>query len=212
MNRSRFILCLAAVLFVTACADSTAEIKETSDAPTSDGTEVSETDNRDIAVADIPSDADFTGHTFTFLITGNTENNWQKNDFHAPEEVGDVLNDARFRRNLAVEERFGIKIETEEQYGQTKGSGSGFQTIEKCVMSGDTAYDAGMIAGYDCATLAYSGLLYDLCDMPYIDLTQRWWDQRVNEDLTINGKLYYTTGDISTAEAVMTEAMFLLLP
>ena len=141
---------------------------------TADTAPVTETESVDLAVAQVPADADFTGHTFTFLITGNTENNWQKNDFHAPEETGDVLNDARFRRNLAVEERFGIKIETEEQYGQTKGAGTGFLTIEKCVMAGDTAYDAGMIAGYDCATLAYSGMLYDLCDMPYVAFLGRF--------------------------------------
>ena len=207
MKHPRIILLITAALLLTACADSADTTAESTAAPTTDTAPATETESVDLAIAQVPADADFTGHTFTFLITGNTENNWQKNDFHAPEETGDVLNDARFRRNLAVEERFGIKIETEEQYGQTKGAGTGFLTIEKCVMAGDTTYDAGMIAGYDCATLAYSGMLYDLCDMPYVDLTQRWWDQRVNEDLTINGKLYYTTGDISTADNDATGAI-----
>ncbi len=207
MKQSRLILCIAAALLITACADSADTPAETTAQPTTDTAAVTETESSDVAVANVPADMDFGGHTFTFLVTGNTENNWQKNDFHAPEENGDVFNDARFRRNLAVEEKFNVKIATEEQYGQTKGAGSGYQTIEKCVMSGDTAYDAGMIAGYDCATLAYSGLLYDLCDMPYIDLSQRWWDQRVNEDLTIAGKLYYTTGDISTADNDATGAI-----
>ena len=207
MKHPRIILLITAALLLTACAVSADTTAETTSSVTADTAPATETESVDLAVAQVPADADFTGHTFTFLITGNTENNWQKNDFHAPEETGDVLNDARFRRNLAVEERFGIKIETEEQYGQTKGAGTGFLTIEKCVMAGDTAYDAGMIAGYDCATLAYSGMLYDLCDMPYVDLTQRWWDQRVNEDLTINGKLYYTTGDISTADNDATGAI-----
>lgn len=207
-KQTLLMLCLSAVCMITACADAkdgTAVTAADTTAPDTAAITVGETE--DIAVADVPADADFSGHTFTFLVTGNTENNWQKNDFLAPEETGDVLGDARFRRNLAVEERFGIKIETDEQYGQTKGAGSGYLTIEKCVMAGDTAYDAGMIAGYDCATLACAGMLYDLCDMPYIDLSQRWWDQRVNEDLTINGKLYYTTGDISTADNDATGAI-----
>ncbi len=206
-SSARLLLCLAAALLITACADASEPAADTVSASDTAPTTQTPGVTEDIAIPDVPADADFNGHTFTFLITGNTENNWQKNDFHAPEENGDVFNDARYRRNLAVEERFNIKIATDEQYGQTKGAGSGYKTIEKSVMAGDTAYDAGMIAGYDCATLAYSGLLYDLCDLPYIDLSQRWWDQRVNEDLTINGKLYYTTGDISTADNDATGAI-----
>ncbi|MGM9624694.1 MAG: hypothetical protein ACI3XM_03190, partial [Eubacteriales bacterium] len=147
------------------------------------------TETADIAVANVPADKDFNGYTFTFLVTGNTENNWQKNDFLAENETGEVLNDARYQRNRVVEERFNITIATDEQFGGTKGSGSGFTTIQKCVMAGDTSYDAGMIAGYDCATLAYSGLLYDLNELPYLDMSQRWWDQRVAQDLTIRDQL-----------------------
>ncbi|MCQ2433181.1 MAG: hypothetical protein MJ175_11315, partial [Clostridia bacterium] len=52
----------------------------------------------------------------------------------------------------------------------------------------------------DCATLAYTGYLNDFYTTPYIDVTQRWWDQKCNTDLTVADKLFYTTGDISTAD------------
>ena len=156
--------------------------------------------------AELP-DVKYDGHVFNILITGNTENTWQKNDFKAEELTGEVLNDARYERNLAVEERFDITIATDERYGATKGAGSGFTMIQNCVMAGDSSYDAGMIAGYDCATLALGGYLYDMRTLPYIDLDKPWWDQRLNEDLTINGKLYYSTGDISTADNDATGAI-----
>ncbi len=196
---------LLAVAMLSCGGDATTETTDTvADSASTHATETVVTE--DIAVASVPQ-KNYDGHTFTFLITGNTENNWQKNDFKAEEETGEAFNDARYQRNRAIEERFNIKIATDEQYGGTKGAGTGYTTIEKCVMAGDTAYDAGMIAGYDCATLAYSGMLYDLNELPYLDMTQRWWDQRVPADLTINGKLYYTTGDISTADNDATGAI-----
>ena len=189
-------------LYVTSCAEAASNSGETT------ATAASETESETTAlVAEIPDDAYFDGHTFTFLITGNTENTWEKNDFKAEEENGEVLNDARFKRNLAVEDRLGITIETVENYGSAFGAGSGYLAFQTCVMAGDTSYDAGMIAGYDCATLACGGYLYDLNTLPYMDMTKPWWDHRVNEDLTINGKLYYTTGDISTADNDATNAI-----
>ena len=34
-------------------------------------------------------------------------------------------------------------------------------------------------------------------EVPYIDLSKDYWDQKANEDLTIGGRMFYTTGDIS---------------
>lgn len=153
------------------------------------------------AVANVPDDANYAGHTFTFLIGGNIENDREKNDFGAETMIGEPLNDAIYTRNLMIEEKYGIKIETFEEYDSAKsGKGKSYQRLSTAYMANDTTYDAAMIGGYDCSTLAYTGYLYDINQVPYIDVTQPWWDQKVNADLTVNGKLYYTTGDISTAD------------
>lgn len=184
-----------------ACRDSEKNPEETTNQETETASITEETtESMDLAAANVPTDKDYNGHTFQFLITGNTENTWQKNDFLADKENGEAFNDARYQRNRRIEERFNVKIKTDEQYGGTKGAGTGFMAIQKAVMAGDTSYDAGMIAGYDCASLSSSGYLYDLNTLPYLDMTQRWWDQRIAEDLTIHDKLFYTTGDISTAD------------
>ena len=75
-------------------------------------------------------------------------------------------------------------------------------------MAGDNNYDAAMIGTYDVATLAYNGYLHNLNDIPNLDLTKPYWDQRANEDLSINGKMYYTTGDISVADNRATYVLF----
>jgi hypothetical protein len=165
-------------------------------APDVQETESTETTADDSPV--FPADADFGGYEYRILVTVNTENNWQKNDFRADEMTGDVLNDARFERNRAVEERFNVKIISDEQYGAAKGAGTGFMLISKSVMAGDGVYSAAMINGYEVCNLACSGYLCDLNDLPYVDLTKEWWDQKANRDLTIQTHMYYTTGDISS--------------
>ena len=153
------------------------------------------------AVANVPADANYAGHTVTVLIGGNIENDREKNDFFAETMTGEPLNDAIYNRNLMIEEKYGIKIETFEEYDSSKtGKGKSYQRLSTAYMANDTTYDFAMIGGYDCSTLAYTGYLYDINQVPYIDVTQPWWDQKVNADLTVNGKLYYTTGDISTAD------------
>ncbi len=208
IRTATFLLAVISTLPLFSCSSESEQNPQSQVTSAQNTTEtVAETETADIAIPNLPSDISFDGHVFTFLITGNTENNWQKNDFSAEAETGEAFHDARYQRNRAIEERFNITIKTEEQFGGTKGKGTGFTTIQKCVMSNDTTYDAGMIAGYDCANLAYTGMLYDLNSMPYINLTQRWWDQRVNEDLMIGGKVFYTTGDISTADNDATGAI-----
>ena len=186
-----------AIPLIAACSSGTAE-NEPAAAGTTAVTET-EAESTDYAPS-FPSDADFGGYEFKFLITGNTENNWKKDDFSADEITGETLNDARYERNSRVEEQFGVKITVDEQYGSAKGSGSGFTLLSKSVMAGDDAYAAAMINGYDICNLACSGYLADLAALPYVDLTRSYWDQKANADLMISGHMYYTTGDISTSD------------
>jgi hypothetical protein len=46
-------------------------------------------------------------------------------------------------------------------------------------------------------TLSADGYLQDLLTTDYIDLDKPWWGQRLREQTTVNGKLYFATGDIS---------------
>lgn len=44
--------------------------------------------------------------------------------------------------------------------------------------------------------------------MLIIFILRPWWDQRANEDLTVGGKLYFTTGDISILDNMCTMVLF----
>ena len=152
--------------------------------------------------ADVP-DNDFGGKTFDILTAGNWNNEWTEiYDFQAEEENGEPINDAVFQRNLAIEERFNVEIVEINNMGNDKGgTGKGAKFIEKSVMASDFAYDASLMGAYDVSTLSYNNYLLDLAsEVPHIDLTQPWWDQKANTDLAMKGKMYYTPGDISTID------------
>lgn len=169
--------------------------------PTTDA--VQETETAETRLYDNVPDKDFGGKTFDILTAGNWNNEWTEiYDFQAEEENGEPINDAVFHRNLAIEERFNVDIVEINNMGNDKGgTGKGSKFIEKSVMASDLAYDASLMGAYDVSTLSYNNYLLDLAsEVPNIDLTQPWWDQKANSDLAMRGKMYYTTGDISTID------------
>lgn len=143
---------------------------------------------------------------FHILVAGN----WAWNDYESEGTEGTVIDSAIYRRNQYIKEKYNVDITNEDivKYSSAMGSGDGYKKIYNNYMSGDDMYGAAMIGTYDVATLAYNGYIHDLNDIPYLDLTKSYWDQRANEDLSMNGKMYYTTGDISVADNRATYVMF----
>ncbi len=140
-----------------------------------------------------------------YNIEGGTVNfGVSKNEFGAHEENGDAVNDARYQRNAAVEEQFNVNI-VDYDYNMennlmTHVHDTARTQVDKLIMAGDNDYAFMLLPGYTVCTLAQKGSLQDLYSMPNLDLTKPWWDQKANSDLTIMDRLFFTTGDISTAD------------
>ena len=132
----------------------------------------------------------FGGHTFTFLLKGENHNEWASLDIAAEEETGDVINDAIFRRNTYVEEKYDVTIAWNLNSDPNA-------VLRRSLRAGDTEFDLIMPDLPNAARLAAEGLLYDMKDMPYMDLSAKWWDQQAVKELSIGTKLYYCTGDLS---------------
>ncbi|MCL2774080.1 MAG: extracellular solute-binding protein [Oscillospiraceae bacterium] len=139
---------------------------------------------------DLP-DSNFNGYEFKIYSKGPAYNEWASQDISASEETGEPINDAVYKRNNYVEDKLNIKI-TEVP----STSGDMVSPVKKSVAAGDNSYDAVVPNMFDQATLAASGNLTDLKQVPYINLSQPWWDQKANADLTIGGKLFFTVGDL----------------
>jgi len=71
--------------------------------------------------------------------------------------------------------------------------------VRNAVSSGDSTYDVVMAhtGGAEYGAIAQEGLICDLFKMPYMGLSDPWWNQGVIRDLSIGGKLYAAQGDLT---------------
>ncbi len=136
-------------------------------------------------------DVKYNGATVNFLVRGEKAQptNWS-HEIYAEEETGEAINDAVFRRNAYVEEKYDVKI-TETAADDT------VDAVRSSVQAADQAFAVVMIRPNRAITAAADGLLCNLFTVPHFDLTAPWWDANAVESLPICGKLYYVTGDIN---------------
>lgn len=138
----------------------------------------------------IPEDASYNNYEFTVLsydlgawniyITGD-------------ETIGDVLNNAAYRRNLEVEEMLDITISELLTNNLTYED-----LFRQQVLAGDAEFDL-------CAHFSlgeFSGwigdnLVYDWTEIPAIDLEAPWYNQSANEAYSIAGKQYFAVSDFT---------------
>ena len=198
---------LAFCLVFTACSGP--------DMPTDESkVEVSEPGNYENGkyVARIPDDLDFKGRTFTFLTCGVRSDHTSEILYNQPtennENVSERVNDAVQERNRLVEEKLNIEIKELYVHDPRRKNGEFANTVRQAVAAGFAEFDVVVPGIYDGATLAAGGFLYDLnSDIPYLDMTQPWWEQSFNEELTVNNKLYFTIGDIGIINKATSSAL-----
>ncbi|MDD4495943.1 MAG: hypothetical protein PHV32_16660, partial [Eubacteriales bacterium] len=144
----------------------------------------------------LPDNLDFEGQDFMFLVSSANDTNgvdWVTYDIWVESENGDAINDAVFMRNLYLKDKYNVNIVQTDS-----GSSPTLAMTQKSVKAGSDDYDAVITNIAAGGTLAQSGMIYNLYDVGYIDLTMPWWDQRAVEDLSIGGKVYYATGDVTS--------------
>ena len=139
-------------------------------------------------------DVNYNGYEFNVLVSNRATNTPM--DFAVNEGDESALAMAVMKRNLAMEEKYGVKVVAEHDFST---SHKAIEKFEKQYTSQDNTYDLGVINTYSVAPLTTSGMLQDLNTVPYLDLSKSWWDQTIVEDLTIQDSIFYVCGDISTA-------------
>ena len=171
----------------TGAADATVASTTVTDAVS---TEPAET--QDPATVDELPEKNYNNETFSVMY--RTE--WAY-EFIANEINGELINDAVYKRNADVEERFGVKLEFLPVNGAYEHRDSFRNTVIAAVNSGDDTYD--MISCYQSimTPIITGGYLYDINEMPHIDLSKVWWSQKVADAYTVADQCYMITGDIS---------------
>lgn len=142
---------------------------------------------------DIPEDINFDNQVINVLYWNNA-----KNVEYTAEDDGNIINSAIFNRNIAVEERLGVTfswIGEKGDYGQR----ADFNKIIAADLSGACEYDIISAYSTTIAMAATYGYALDLLQYDeQLQLDKPWWGADLTNMATINDKLYFATGDIST--------------
>lgn len=138
---------------------------------------------------DLPN-VNMDGREFVFIVRGPNYNEWQSQDIYVEEQTGEPIVDAVFARNVYLEEKYNMKI---REYGASDVGNE----ARRSIVAGSADYDVVMANTTETSSLATQHLLYNLHDMPYLDLSRSWWDQRSVKQLSIANRLYFCTGDLS---------------
>ena len=146
----------------------------------------------DIERPDIPDGTNYNGYEFRVLVPVMYQGeSGDFNEVYVEEENGETLNDAVYKRNSIVENLLNVKIRT--IVGTTWHEMP--NSVKISVQAGSDDFDA--IAGAYQPSIAYAGCLANLYNVPNIDLSKPWWDQRMIESLSYQkNKLYYISGDM----------------
>ena len=191
MKRRLIITSLILVSLLAASCGSQGETPVTTNPDTSADTTAEETTSR--LEPELP-DKRWDGYEFRVLTRGTTNVHWKSKDIAANEENGDIINDAIYKRNLAVSDRFGVKF---VDIPATVNAWNISADLRPSILSGSDDYDMATGSVNDMLrNLAPEGLLTDLTTVPYMDLTKPWYDQKSIDQLSIGGKAFAVTGDL----------------
>ena len=139
----------------------------------------------------IPDGTDYGGYEFKSLTRDGGGIYWNCVDIFVEEETGEPINDAVYKRNRILENKFNIEI---SQIKQTDVA----SFAQKLIKSGGDDFDALYSTMHGAGMLIQQGSLLNLLAIPHLDFNKPWWSKMSNDSITIGGKLYSAVGDITT--------------
>ncbi len=206
MKKKLIALLLLSSLLLSSCGESSVNApsadtaETTAEIKTEEAVETSEFDARKEVPDNLP-EKDFGGKEFRVSTKIGT-----LYEFYTEEEDGELINDALYARNLSIEERFNVKIKpviTEADDGGTQ-----VNNVLKTVQSGEDAFDMAATYVFTSGQLVMKGIYLNLINMPYIDLTQPWWINGINDNFRVGDSLFVAVGDTSLSTIKLTYAIF----
>ena len=114
---------------------------------------------------------------------------------------GDVVGDAVWERNESLRKKYNF-IVTQELSNKVKS------TAQTLYDAQDDVYDLVIYQPTQVFSHASSGFLLDLNSVMYINFNHPTWSQKVNDSLTIGGKLYCTTSQFLLQDKARTYTLF----
>lgn len=144
----------------------------------------------EISYWDTVEQKDFGGKNFTIIGVHNAI----RQNFPDAELVGDTVNDALLERDNYLSEKFHVSI----VYENAEAADKVCTTVRNSVLADESNYhvvNVRMKEGLN--KLMGQKVLYDLTELPYLNLNSAWWSTNLYENTLLNGHIYIMMGDLS---------------
>ena len=135
---------------------------------------------------DLPQ-IDWGGEEYRILGREFSENNFKNFEVDYEEMPEDVVGLAVWNRNAAIKAKYGLDVVG------TLVDEKPHIPAKLVLESGEDRYDLIICASDQHHPFAIQGYLVNMADLKYVNLEKDCWNAYANEQLTMGGKLYYTT-------------------
>ncbi|MBQ7321799.1 MAG: hypothetical protein IJW99_06860 [Clostridia bacterium] len=219
MNKMRTILLtlLACLLLFTACGKEAAEATTASPDGTTDPTAQTSDVGSDTTAATeetepaetgpaAPEIAAIDGGQSEFRILGRKsgpdEYYLPFAEFKVDTQIGDVMNDAVYERNLFLEEKYNIKIVADEDT-----TANVKKAVQTNILANDATYDIYMPTTEHAFGLALEGNFFEIDNIKYVDIEKPWWMGDTMANLSILNDNYFLLGDIAFSNFIASSSV-----
>ena len=200
----RYLAMLLALLMLVvcfaACDNSNTESKAEQSTNSTDVSSETSNDETPRYTANVP-DVKYDGAEF-IILTSYANEDVKRPEFGGvgdEEIVEDVVNTAIKTRNDIVEDKLDIDIFENKIIDSNRwGSGATYTRISTALSSGALDFHMAAPSLFNSATLAQNGYLEDMMQLEYLhELSESWWHKHFVNEVSLFGKVFYTSGDIS---------------
>lgn len=189
------LLCLLTLApAAVACAEKTTDDSAKS---TGESTSAQDSATEETEIQDNLPEEKFEGYEF------NITSIYEK-DIGLEEDTGEALDTAVFQRDQKIMERFDVKFVL-TYYSDYSKANDAVRTVVGSMSTDEI--DVAVLHMVDGSKMISAGTYYAISDMPYINLSQPYWDSAASNAFGVGGKLYMTTGDICSSTLMRTSCL-----
>ncbi len=149
-------------------------------------------------------ETDMSGEEFTVLTCGWGYKPLAVVDILPDGLTGDSINDRAYERAMHVMEEYGCTLVWAEYDQPAEGN----DVLKRSVSAGDDEFDIALIRGTHYYNHVSTGALYDLQELPHVNLNAPYYDYASKNVTTLKGKTFGIVSDLSTARYQTVSCVF----
>ena len=183
----------------TTPADTTAAVGDVGGDVTGPNGDETTADDTHVSLDPLPEDLRFDGEVIRVI---SQERDWVRDEVTVDDQNGEPVNDAVYNRQMAVENRLGVKITNFKTGGSDQWAVPNL--LVNLVLAGTDDYDLVFNSTYTLIAKTTEGIYHNLYDVPNLDLENEWWAQYYNKQVSIGNAQYICVGDANVSLKRMT--------